>query len=129
MVLVVSMILFILFLILGGCNKLKDKEFYKYICQAFAWISLVFVIIYGVWFINVQIDLSYSAIQLSENYNSLIYKVESGQYDNKDTIAEIEKYNKAIRCGKEYQHDFWLGIYYPNIYDNFDIIEYNRLGK
>lgn len=63
-----------------------------------------------------------------KRYESLTYQLESNLYDNdndigkKELMNEIRKWNEDLAYHKEIQRDFWVGIYHPNIYDNFDFI-------
>ena len=65
-----------------------------------------------------------------ERYKAIIYKAETGSYYdefgllNKDVINEIQKWNEDLRFYQEMQDNFWLGIYIPNIYDEFQTIDY-----
>lgn len=63
-----------------------------------------------------------------KRYESLTYQLESNLYDNdndigkKELMNEIRKWNEDLAYHKEIQRNFWVGIYYPNIYDNFEFI-------
>ena len=65
-------------------------------------------------------------------YEALIYKIESDAYRdefgvvNKSVIDEIQDWNEDLAYNKEIQDDFWLGIFYPNIYDDFETIDYEK---
>lgn len=67
-----------------------------------------------------------------EIYNALIYQLENNVYDNDNDIGKRELYeqitewNSDLARGKAMQHDFWYGILYPDIYDNFEFIELDR---
>lgn len=67
-----------------------------------------------------------------ERYNALIYKVESDSYRdnlgllNKEVIDEIREWNEDLAFSKSNQRDFWIGIFIPNIYDDFEKIDYEK---
>lgn len=73
--------------------------------------------------------------QYKERYNALIYKVESGACRDdfgllsKEVIDEIQVWNENIVYGKRMQHDFWLGPFWPDIYDQFETIDYTNYKK
>lgn len=73
--------------------------------------------------------------QYAERYNALIYKVESGACRddfgllNKEVIDEIQAWNEDVVYGKRMRHDFWLGVFWPDIYDQFETIDYNMYRK
>lgn len=73
--------------------------------------------------------------QYEEKYNAIIYKVESGACRddfgllNKEVIDEIQDWNEDIAYKKNVQRDFWIGIFYPNVYDEFETINYERYNK
>lgn len=62
-------------------------------------------------------------------YDSLVYQYENDVYDNdndlgkRDLMEDIEAWNKDLAYYKKVQRNFWVGIFYPNIYDSFDFIE------
>ena len=63
-----------------------------------------------------------------KRYESLTYQLENNLYDNdndigkKELMDEIRKWNEDLAYHKEIQRNFWVGIYYPNVYDNFEFI-------
>lgn len=62
----------------------------------------------------------------------LEYQVKNDLYDNdndlgkKELYSEIEDYNSTIVKGKAMQNDFWYGIFYPDIYDHLEPIDYKK---
>jgi hypothetical protein len=63
-------------------------------------------------------------------YEALTYKIESDAYRdefgllNKSVIDEVQKWNEDVVYYKAIQDDFWVGIFYPNVYDEFETIDY-----
>ena len=65
-----------------------------------------------------------------QRYNSLVYQLENNLYDNdndlgkKELYEDIEGWNKDLAYYQKAQDDLWMGIFYPNIYDQFEFIKY-----
>ena len=70
-----------------------------------------------------------------QRYESLTYQYENDFYDNDNDIGkyelvyQIEYWNTDLAYRKTIQRDFWLGIYYPNIYDQFEFIKLDKEVK
>lgn len=70
-----------------------------------------------------------------ERYEALTYKMESGACRDelgllsKEVIDEIQEWNEDVKYYQNIQDDFWMGIYYPNIYDQFKTIEYTSYNR
>ena len=62
-------------------------------------------------------------------YESLTYQLENDIYENdndlgkKELMDDIQTWNTDLAKYKKYQNDFWIGIYYADIYDQFEFIE------
>lgn len=67
------------------------------------------------------------AAKYKERYESLVYQYENEIYcdDNVvyDLLTDIREYNEDLTYYQEIQDDFWIGIFYPNIFDQFELIE------
>ena len=70
-----------------------------------------------------------------EQYKAITYKIESDACRdefgllNKEVIDEIQEWNKDVRFYQNIQNSFWLGIYYPNVFDEFGTIDYESFEK
>ena len=79
--------------------------------------------------VNAQVEKN------KEQYNAITYKVESGACRdefgllNKKVIDEIQDWNENITYYKNLQKDFWVGIFIPNVYDQFETIDYTKYGR
>lgn len=69
----------------------------------------------------------------TERYEALIYKIESGVCSddfgllNKEIIDDIQDWNEYLARNKALEQDKWIGAFYPNIYSDFDFIEYEKI--
>lgn len=68
-----------------------------------------------------------------EIYKSLQYKMQTEQCRdefgimNKEFIDEVQNWNADVAKYKTYQRDFWIGIFYPNIFDDFETIDLSEI--
>ena len=64
---------------------------------------------------------------------TVIETLENDIYDNENDISkeglynQIQDWNAEIARGKAMQHDIWVGVFVPNIYDQFELIELEAL--
>lgn len=72
------------------------------------------------------------AAENQATYDSLIFKLENTDCRdelgllNKEIIDEVQAWNETLAYHETIQRDFWLGIFYPNMYDEFKLIDLNR---
>ena len=98
-------------------------------------LSLIISIITGIAFVvmlivvianNVGVEANIEANK--QRYESLIYQAENNIYENdndlgkKELANQIQEWNEYLARGKVLQDDFWVGIFYADIYDEFDFI-------
>jgi hypothetical protein len=71
--------------------------------------------------------------ELREQYSAIMYKVENGRDElgikDKEILDDIEQWNTSIKHYKTLQSNVWIGIFVPDIYDEFDTIDYEIVGK
>lgn len=110
-------------------KKRLDFEFYSELSTIAGTIAVgVSIIVLLTSYIG--IDAQVCATQ--EKYDVLSYQVENNFYDNdneygkKELMAEVSKWNQEMASGKELQRDFWVGVYVPNVYDQFELIDYSN---
>ena len=97
-----------------------------------AWLGSTLVIgslvVFGCSLMPAQANLD----ALEQTRASLVYQLENNLYDNdndfgkKELMSEIQSFNESLVFHKKMQRDFWVGIYYANIYDDIQLIEINK---
>lgn len=65
-----------------------------------------------------------------QRYNALVYKAQTEAIRdefgivNKEYIDEVQAWNEELAKNQSYEHNFWIGIFYPKrAYDGFEIID------
>ena len=78
-------------------------------------------------YVNLDADIAAN----KQIYASLVYQYENDIYDNDDDVIgkkqlydQIQEWNKDLAFYKAKEKDFWVGIFYPDIFDQFEFIEY-----
>ena len=89
------------------------------------WVALaVSLIVLGVNCINLNGTLS----KIRQRYESLTYQYKNDIYNNdndlgkRDLMEDIQKWNEDLAWYREAQNDFWIGVFIPDIYDQFEYI-------
>ena len=120
------MILFIILVVLLILAFIGAKYFDEY-DHPFLWfLFAAYIVCFGaIHFIILLCNLCtlspFERKELQIKYEEL-----SKNKHNEYLIEDIIEWNKEIRFGKEFQHDKWIGIYIPNIYDDFEEIDVNN---
>lgn len=76
---------------------------------------------------NVMED-SYTA-EMEQRYKILTYQLENDMYDNNNEYGkkalydQVQAWNEDLARGKILQDNFWIGIFYYHVYEQFDFIE------
>ena len=89
------------------------------------------VLVMSIFIMEAHIPAEATAEQYQKRYESLLYQYENDVYDSDDDVVgkrdlytDIESWNSDLAYRKRIQRDFWVGIFHPNIYDQFEFIEY-----
>ena len=97
-------------------------------------ITISVIGIFGIIASIVVLAINYIGIdgyiaRMNTRYETLVYQYENDIYDNdndlgkRELMVDIQNWNEDLSSRRENQHDFWIGIYIPNIYDQFEYIE------
>ena len=97
-------------------------------------IAISVIGIFGIIASVVVLAINYIGIdgyiaRMNTRYETLVYQYENDIYDNdndlgkRELMVDIQNWNEDLSSRKERQRDFWIGIYIPNIYDQFEYIE------
>lgn len=98
----------------------------------FITIALISLIVSIVMLVNIIVRNTNVDAYVAENqmrYEMLVYQYENDIYDNdndlgkRDLMEDIQEWNEDLAYYREAQDDFWVGIFYPNVYDQFEFIE------
>ena len=115
-----------------GLAVYVEKRFGYYYSWSFlviAFLSFLASIIMLVVIIvnNTNVDSYVAENQM--RYEMLVYQYENDIYDNdndlgkRDLMEDIQEWNEDLAYHRKAQDDFWVGIFYPNVYDQFEFIE------
>ena len=125
-------IIFVVFLVVGIALKVLydmlpyvyQREWMDCLGTVGIFFGLVAVItsigVFGFSLLPAQANLD----ALEQTRTSLVYQLENNLYDNdndfgkKELMSEIQSFNESLVFHKKMQRDFWVGIYYANIYDS-----------
>jgi len=73
--------------------------------------------------------------ECNKQYESLVFQVENNIYEDsfttnsiRDLVKEVQEWNCDLARKKVNQYDPWIGIFIPDIYDQFEFISLDRLA-
>lgn len=92
-------------------------------------IGLIAVIISLVVILSSYIGIDGYVEENHQHYEMLVWQYENGVYENdndlgkRELIKDIQDWNEDLAWYKTNEKDFWIGIFIPNIYDQFEFIK------
>lgn len=108
------------------CLRFCDRS-WLFIAIAFMSLIVSIVMLMEIVVKNTNVDAYVAENQM--RYEMLVYQYENDIYDNdndlgkRDLMEDIQEWNEDLAYYREAQDDFWVGIFYPNVYDQFEFIE------
>lgn len=94
-------------------------------------VCLIVALIMSICIIDAHVSAEARVAANEKRYESLVYQYENNIYDSDDDVVgkkqlfdEIQEWNESLACKKVKQNNFWVGIFYADIYDQFEFIEY-----
>lgn len=120
------------FIVIGVLLMLFSIEFDQLgsvITALSVFILLFMLILVGVNHMTIDADKS----KMEQEYKALMYKVQSVDMRDElnintiEVINEVQEWNENLAYYQKLQKDKWLGVFVPNIYDDFEFIEYNSI--
>lgn len=96
-------------------------------------VGLVFsCILFGVNYLGVNGYIE----KCNKCYESLVFQVENNLYEDditeeatRELVKDVEKWNCDLADKKVNQYDPWIGIFIPDIYDQFEFISLDKLAE
>lgn len=120
------MIFWLVLLSIVVCLRFCDRS-WLFIAIAFMSLIVSIVMLMEIVVKNTNVDAYIAENQM--RYEMLVYQYENDIYDNdndlgkRDLMEDIQEWNEDLAYYREAQDDFWVGIFYPNVYDQFEFIE------
>lgn len=114
-----------------GLAVYLEKRFCDY-SGPFLVIAIIGFIVAIIMLIVIIVENTNVDAYVAENqmrYEMLVYQYENDIYDNdndlgkRDLMEDIQEWNEDLAYYREAQDDFWVGIFHPNVYDQFEFIE------
>lgn len=122
---VIFSLIAVLFIILH-CTSSVDFEIPVMFTGLIGFVGVVFSIVF-ICIGHIGIEGKIAAIETE--YDMLVYQLENNVYDNdndlgkRDLYKDVQEWNIDLARYQRLQDDFWVGIFIPNIYDQFEFID------
>lgn len=124
--------LFVILIAIGGVVLYFSNEYYLDLEILFVpcfMAGFIGLIVSAVFLISNHSNVSGQVRSQQERYDLLVYQLENDIYDNDNDLGkrelykDIQEWNEDLAWYQEAQDSFWLGIYIPNVFDEFEFIE------
>lgn len=113
----------------------RNSEEIKNTGMVISIIMVTAILIMGVFICDEYNMADANLAALREKEVALTYKLESGACRDefgllsKSVIDEIQDWNISIAKKKNLQNNYWIGIFYVDIYNEFETVDYTKYAK
>lgn len=130
---VIALVIGVICIIVGWWlfeNTRYDTEWLKFTGWIITVIAAIGIVISGIIMLDSYGNVDAKIAQNNKKYESLTYQLENNLYDNdndlgkKELYNEIREWNEDLAYYQNMQDNFWFGIFYPDIFDQFEFIDY-----
>lgn len=132
----ITLIVFVLSLVFAiAFDDSYDYGWIGAICMGASCISGIAVSFMLIFIFIINVSAKPEIEAKKQRYDSLIYQAEKSLYENdndlgkKDLANQIQEWNEDLASGKALQNDLLVGIFIPDIYDEFEFIPMSVLGS
>lgn len=136
-----SVIIFAVGVVILIANRIGESLSYKYehsnvrrfilsFGVVISFVSVVWFLVAGLILLLTKTNVTATRQANVEKYKALTYKLESeacrDQFGllNKEIIDEVQRWNVKVTYYKAMEDNFWVGIYYPDVYGDLGTIDY-----
>ena len=135
MILWISIAINIISVIVSIISFNKFRDFWDVIGSISTALAVLFFIIsavLGVIAISASVGSESYLASMQEKRNALVYQLENDLYDNdndlgkKELYSEITEYNCDVAKGKIMQDNIWVYNLYADVYDDLELIEFDK---
>ena len=131
MIIIVLAVIAIVLFVSAFLVDYLDKDCYSdksWFLRAFSIIFIVLSICFAIPAFFVNQCAASSTAKYRIQYETLVYQLENGAYENvveynrKDLMNDIYDYNSHVESGRILSKNPWIGVYYPEDWDNLPLI-------
>lgn len=107
-----------------------DTDWLKIVGWVIVVVAVAAIVVSGIVMLESYGKAEATIAQNNERYESLVYQLKNNLYDNdndlgkKELYNEIREWNEDLAYYQNIQDNFWFGIFYPNVFDQFEFIDY-----
>ena len=111
------------------CNRFDDFGDFIWTYAVPLVVGCIGAFVAGFVLILTYAGLSGQVVKNQTRYDMLVYQYENNVYENdndlgkRELIEDIQKWNEDVAYYKAVDKDFWIGVFIPKEYTQFEFIE------